>query len=262
MSDGLVAPVNAPKGQSTPVGVQPGTSSAVVVASRVIVFGTAGSGIFAYSPSPGLNNLVFSETQSTADPFGNQTVPGTTVYQGNVALNMVATGITAYANSSSGQTGTWSQLGTFFLTTPVATSYWYSTIGMVYAAPVFAQRPGTVPPPVVPETWHAMTLTGGWTGTAQYKLMPDNTVMIRTSGGSIAAGTITNGTVIWTAPAGYVPASAQQSIPLIISAVGGGSVAVALDPYLLITSTGALSVNNIATQVATNVRFCGSYALD
>lgn len=260
VGDGLVRPVNAPAGQSTPVGVQPGVTGGVVLANKVIVSGGAGSGIFAYSPAPGLNNLVYSETQSSADPFGNQTVPGTTVYQGNIALNMVASGITVYANSS-GQTGTWSQLGTFFLTTPAAVSYWYSTLGLVTAMPSFAQQPGTVPPPVVPETWHPMTLAGGWTGTAQYKLLPDNTVMIRTSVSSIGGGANANGTQIWTAPPGYIPTVAQQSIPLIVSAVGAGAAA-AVSPFLLITSAGALTVNNIAGQNATNLRFCGTYALD
>jgi hypothetical protein len=261
--DGLVRPLNAPvAGQLVP-GVQPGTSGGVVVAREVIVFGTGtGTGIFAYSPTPGPNNLVYSETQAAADSFGNTTVPGTTVYQGNIALNMVASGFTVYSNSSSGQTGVWTQLGAFFLTTPVAVSYWYSTIGIVTAQPNYFQQPGTVPPPVVPEMWHAMIFTAGYTGTGRYKILSDGlTVMIESVGAIATNGTVANGTQIWTPPAGYVPAQAQQMVNLSVGAVGAGSAAAAVSPWLAVTPTGLL-VEGIATQVATTVRFSGTYALD
>jgi hypothetical protein len=116
---------------------------------------------------------------------------------------------------------------------------------------------------VVPETWHAMILTAGWTGTARYKLLPDGlTVMVESFGAALATnGTIANGTSIWTPPAGYVPAQAQQPVSVAIGSVGAGSAPAAGSPTGIVSPAG-LTVQNIATQVATTVRLSGTYALD
>jgi hypothetical protein len=136
---------------------------------------------------------------------------------------------------------------------------WFAGSVLVHE-PVYQVQPGTGS---TQEGWHAMTLAGGWTGTARYKLLADGTtVMIETNSGSIGGGANANGTQIWTAPAGYVPAIGQQVIPLYVSAVGAGSAAAALSPYLQISATGALTINNVVTQNATVLRFSGTYALD
>ena len=83
--DGLVAPLNAPAaGQPIP-GVQPGTSTGVVIANYVIVFGPTGTptGLFVYTPgtTPAAGNQpIYSVTDATADPFGNPTKQGFVVY--------------------------------------------------------------------------------------------------------------------------------------------------------------------------------------
>jgi hypothetical protein len=46
-----------------------------------------------------------------------------------------------------------------------------------------------------------------------------------------------------------------------VGAVGAGSAAAAVSPWLAVTPAGLL-VEGIATQVATTVRFSGTYALD
>lgn len=76
--------------------------------------------------------------------------------------------------------------------------------------------------PVTADSWHDMSLENGWTvtptGFAQYRLMPDGTVMVRFAG--IAPGTIVDGTPLWTAPAGYVTTFAgTMSFPLAVSYV-------------------------------------------
>jgi hypothetical protein len=260
--DGLRRPLNAPAAGSVGTGVQPGTQNPVVLARYVIVSG-AGGGVFLYVGTPALGNPPIEYMSlSTTDPYGN-TLPGTGIVSNSSGIGVqLNNGILSFTDGS----GT--HLGNMTITNSpagsgnaieIGLSDFYDQNNLYVGGVTSAIDPANIPSA---ETWHAMALTGGWTGTGQYKLMPDGTVMIRTSGGSLAAGTITSGTVIWTAPAGYRPASTQQSIPLVISAVGGGSVAAAVDPFLLITNTGALSVNNISAQVATNVRFCGSYALD
>ena len=72
--DGLRRPLNAPDGQATPVGVQPGTSTGVVVANRVIVSGPAGTiaGVFDYIGTPAAGNPPIAWiTNAASDPYGN-----------------------------------------------------------------------------------------------------------------------------------------------------------------------------------------------
>ena len=60
---------SSPAGQLVP-GVQPGVTGQIV-ASRVVIIGSAG-GLFVYSPTPGLGNLVASVSgHAGTDPFGN-----------------------------------------------------------------------------------------------------------------------------------------------------------------------------------------------
>lgn len=79
MSDGLVRPLNAPPAGVVSAGVQPGVSSAIVLAHFVIVFGASG-GVFVYSGTPGPGTLIASVTAASADPYGNPTGQGITAY--------------------------------------------------------------------------------------------------------------------------------------------------------------------------------------
>lgn len=78
-------PFNAPAGQATPVGVQPGTQGAVDFAQVVIVFGPTGrvNGIFVYkpgtTPGPG-NGPILSGTFASKDFYGNAVQPGWVSY--------------------------------------------------------------------------------------------------------------------------------------------------------------------------------------
>jgi hypothetical protein len=55
-----------------------------IVAGIVIVYGTGNdTGVFVYSPTPALGNLIASITDGTSDPFGNDVSPGISAYQEN-----------------------------------------------------------------------------------------------------------------------------------------------------------------------------------
>jgi hypothetical protein len=137
---------------------------------------------------------------------------------------------------------------------------WFAGSVLVHE-PMYAVQPGTGS---TQEGWHAMAFAAGYTGTGRYKLLPDNlTVMVESVGSVATNGTVANGTNIWVPPAGYVPNAgiSQQMIGLAIGAVGAGSAVAAVSPFAIMTPAGLL-VENIATQVATTVRFSGTYALD
>lgn len=69
--DGLRRPVNAPAAGQIATGVQPGISSGIVIANRVIIVGANG-GIFVYSGTPAAGNLIATVSSSPGtDNFGN-----------------------------------------------------------------------------------------------------------------------------------------------------------------------------------------------
>jgi hypothetical protein len=80
--DGLIPPLNAPPAGAPVPGVQPGTSSPVVLAQFVIIYGPA-NGLFEYGGPPALGNLEASVTQASQDPLKNTTYPGIASYDPN-----------------------------------------------------------------------------------------------------------------------------------------------------------------------------------
>ena len=78
MSGAPIPPLNAPPAGAVSTGVQPGVTSAVILANRVIVFGTTPpGGIFVYNGTPALGNPpVLAITTATTDPYGNDIKPG------------------------------------------------------------------------------------------------------------------------------------------------------------------------------------------
>lgn len=106
-------PFNAPAGQATPVGVQPGTSAGITFARAVVVFGPSGAinGIFVYQPGtrPGAGNgPVLSGTQASKDLYGNPTQQGWASYN--------SPGSTTWAKLAAGQV----QLNTGSMVSPAA----------------------------------------------------------------------------------------------------------------------------------------------
>lgn len=211
------------------------------VQNQVIVAGP-GSGIFVYAGTPALGNLIASISSAPGtDPYGN-TYPGGIL--GELETNEI--------QFLSGSTVV-GQLG------PVGGG---AVPPLTLLNEPFASTAGTAANPslITTDTWHNAAPAGGWSGTVQYQLRPDGTVALRTVG-SLAAGTLTNGTVLFTLTGAYVASVAGQAIPVIISAVGAGTAATGVSPYLLIGTDGTAEVFGLVTQAATNIRFAGSYSL-
>jgi hypothetical protein len=76
VSGAPIPPLNAPPAGQVSTGVQPGVTSAVLLANKVIVFGANG-GIFVYNGTPALGNPpILAITTATTDPYGNDIKPG------------------------------------------------------------------------------------------------------------------------------------------------------------------------------------------
>jgi hypothetical protein len=82
LSGAPIPPLNAPPAGLVSAGVQPGVSSAVVLAHYVIVFGDLG-GVFVYNGTPGPDTLLASVTDASRDPYGTPTQNGVTAYGSN-----------------------------------------------------------------------------------------------------------------------------------------------------------------------------------
>lgn len=255
--DGLRRPVNAPPSGVIYPGVQPGVNNSTVFARRVIIFGPD-DGLFVYSGSPAFGNLIVAVVeQSVTDPYGNL-VPfaGTNVFQPSSGLLLTLNGADLGWFTFATEAGPYSDAANLAYDVSLAAVLLSGALGasfdleIPFYGPVYASEPGS---PGTQETWHTFSsLSASWTGTLQYRLTTEGEVEMR-SVGALGAGTLTNGTQIATMPTGYVPTN-QGQVPVIISAVGAGSAAAAVTPYLVIQTSGAVEVENMATQVPTNVR--------
>jgi hypothetical protein len=237
MADKLVRPLNAPPGIQAAPGVQPGVNSPVVLARRVIIFGP-NDGLFVYAGNPALGDLIVSIAYPAGtDQYGN-------AYPAGFFAGIINIGGADFNGGGSIASAS----GRIMIAAGSSSNFTEITVG------AFQSGGGSITNPtfITTDTWHTAVLGNGWTGTAQYQLQPDNTVAIR-SLSSLGAGTLTNGTVLFTLPAAYWPSLAQV-IPCLISAVGGGSVATGDSPYLQVGTDGTVEVFNVAVPVATNVR--------
>jgi hypothetical protein len=223
------------------------------------------NGAFFYDGAPGPGTLSISIAQFPGtDQYGNGYPSGVCTFLPGVGTSELGEGsvgvIDQYGNS-----WTWVPLPQPSSSDPAylaliapdgITQLYVDSGGFLHA------NEPTNPVSETPETWHDMTLQHGWTvqsgSYARYQLMPDNTVIIQ---GRILAGDTANATVIWTAPAGYVPAR-SQSMPFIIEQNSGGGSAIVDSPYLFIEiTTGNLIIQNVSA-AATDCSFNARYALD
>jgi hypothetical protein len=104
---GLIPPpVNAPAGQATPIGVQPGTPSQIARLTQIIITpGAVLQGIFTYSTNPGAaGTLIESAGVATAgtDQYGNHFVTGHASYGATFAASLNAGVIQFYTGSLAG----------------------------------------------------------------------------------------------------------------------------------------------------------------
>ena len=237
------------------------------------------NGSFYYSGTPAAGNLIASSTNGIGDDgLGNYVLPGDTNYVPNGGGGYVAVQSSAgsinfwYAANMVSVTNPWSDIGGIvaFNGTPNVlqlasgpnTGDYIGLAGPVkvtggfhYSGPIVAYAPGGT----TDETWHTLSLGNSWTGTLQYRLYSDNTVGIRSSG-TLGVGTRTTGTVIATLPTAYQPA-VQMDVPITITANTAGAASVN-SPFFRIATNGQILVENISTQVATNVSVTARFPLD
>lgn len=133
---------------------------------------------------------------------------------------------------------------------------------LVAGGPVFARLPLSAPG--TPAAWQNMSLQNGWgvTGTqfAQFKLMPDDTVMVRFGG--LTPGTTTDATEIWGFPsAAYTPSfTGTMSFPVAVTYTTAPT-SVTSTPEVVIRSTGGMQCFNLRGTVG-SIAGTFSYPLD
>lgn len=257
------------------------------------------AGIFFYSGTPASGNLVMALTNSSGnDPYGNAYNAGFSSLAANgariniepaggvSALNMLAANmvhnvaapqivggsvspglaneICQLAMSSGKETNIALPDSEIILSTGAADGSSNPNIALQFGGnPVLTadQAEVSVAVPVVADTWHTMTLAGGWTvgsgGRARYRLGIENRVFVDVSG--IVPGTTTDGTVIWVPAVGYSPlAGASQVLTADVQYVA--APAYGSGPSVKVGSGGIL-VENLRGTIA-SISFSGSYALD
>lgn len=169
------------------------------------------SGFFFYSGTPAANNLACSVVPGTAsvvDPFGNEALAGFTTYV-NVSTNYYAFNQDALNTTvfyHSGDQTSWPSFATLNALSVGSSAGAITTVTQTLGGTVVSTG-GTpsLPTVVTTDSWNTATLTGSMTGTIQYKLNPDKTVMLR---GEVvtSANTVAN-TTVFTLPSGYRPAA-------------------------------------------------------
>lgn len=204
--DKLVRPVNAPGPTALTPGIQPG-SPGVVVAGQVII---VGGQLLVYFPTAGPGNLVGSVSgQAGTDRFGNAYVPELAAYgtstiaklftsAGVAALGVQVTGLSDATQipavfASAANIGAANELQILVVSSGKESSHddaalqlfseTADTTGAAVAIFEFggqvetytskfngvsANQPGTIS---TPETWHAVSLPAGMTGTVQVKIL-------------------------------------------------------------------------------------------
>lgn len=243
--------------------------------------------IYAATLTPVVNELVMSLARGTfTDSAGNETADGFSYYylgsDGNYYVISLTNGtIQLSGTGAANEAGPWSQISNLFfdrtgvirIVTPQGQIAGLNATLQVTAGAGVGGAGGSVavlgpmtatsgtassPTLITTDSWQNMTLQNGWSSAgayARYRMLPDGNVQVQFQ---ISGGTITNGTVIWTAPAGppsYQPSTAPgiQYFPIIVAS--GASAAQADTPQYKMGTNGNLSVSFIpsgTTQIAGN----------
>jgi hypothetical protein len=100
-------------------------------------------------------------------------------------------------------------------------------------------------------SWNTLSYATGWSGfgssfgTGRYRLMPDGSVILRDLVKRTATTTVTNGEVVATLPAGYLPLTTAQQNFYVGTSTTGGTLS------LNVQSNGQITVNNISAGAST-----------
>lgn len=240
--DGLVRPLNAPPSRGLVPGVQPGVSSAIVIANYVIVFGPTGTptGVFVYQPGtkPALGNPpVAWMTAASKDPYGN-TLPATGIvsYDGIANFSQLLSGnlILGHAtwNAFADITLSSSIQGALRLLSPALNPgdsrcdfqlLPSPTPGSETAAVnrISAWAPNLAGNTV--ETWNAVTVPAGMTGSIRVKMLAEAKFAVLDINVTITSTTLANTTYT----GGALPAAAYY--PTQMSSSGNRQYALSMN---------------------------------
>lgn len=113
----------------------------------------------------------------------------------------------------------------------------------VLAGSVTAVEPGTgtgTTNAAQPETWHPVSFKSGWSGTAKYKLYPDDTVGL--TGDMTLPSSGYNNSTMFTLPAAYKPIT-QKAMPFAVA--GWTATTMTGLPWLNIDTSGNVTLQDI-----------------
>jgi hypothetical protein len=181
-----------------------GSSWTNQVVNRLIVAGSGpGTGVFVYDPTAGAGNLIASMTDATTDQLGNTTQPGVTSY--NPATGAFARLFGGNVNIQDAGGNPW----TISAVTVSGTPYLQLISNLGGSAPLYMDAQGMLHHDL---TWTSATPAGSWTNVTgqalEYKLMPDNTVVMQGQL-TIPAGVTGAANTFTTVNAAYQPSRNQ-----------------------------------------------------
>lgn len=205
----------------------------------VIEAGTGNfTGLFIYSPAPGLGNLIYSDAPAEGkDPFGNAYLQGPVSYGFDSAANIwladqtTGNGLAVWTATS--EKGPWGQQ--YWLSMQAGsggTAGQWVIGGATGVNPIVANDPASNA--IQAETWHTMSLAAGWAargagfGVPKYRLLPTGDLQLS---GQVTGTTGTGGAAQFaTLPTPYFDTVARgTSCSLTSNLPGSGSARINLD---------------------------------
>lgn len=216
------------------------------IALLVLSAGLIGfSGLFAYSPTPGAGNLIFSLSASAGhDPFGNLYPVGVTLYQ-STPLQFAnlsqpfSTNPTVTASQNAGS----AQLVLSSGADSTNTTGVLVLVDSGNAQGASAQITSPARMVVAGESWHAVTLPPGMTGTIRVKQLAEGKfaaldVNVNITSSLTTPSTFTGGSLPTAVPS-YYPLASRQ-FPLSVN--GQFTATSNASPRVIIPTSGAMSM--------------------
>jgi hypothetical protein len=206
--------------------------NSITIRGTTILSGSMG--VFVYSGTPSLGNLIASITDASSDSFGNPTEPGITAYQSGLWIQLAGGVTTPLLEANTGAAGNVALQGSSITGANLVVSpmpIWVSSTflsGLAFLAEIcgggnapsfdpvifdsgiVALAPGSDVGSAAAETWHPMTLLNGWINAAgfapaQYRLSVENEVKIT----GVISATGATSTIFAKLPTGYIPGHEQ-----------------------------------------------------
>lgn len=251
-----------PYGNPYPEGFNAGPGSSFTGTDYII----NSSGVFFYSGTPALGNLIISNAPSSGtDGFGNAYLsgvvnytPGTTYF----AEQLFQASVLFYSATSGA--GPWTQVGSILCPGGAAGMQFQSSPGgFTFGGGSLISVAGTATSPtlITTDTWHNITLINGWANNAgfvasRYKMMENHSVRVQ---GVINANAATSGTfgILPAGPPSYRPTNPSGAPVGANAGTTAGTV-----PQLRWDTAGNLSINSFTVPQAAAIFFTQDIPLD